>query len=267
MQRVDGRAAAVGVEAVGAQRLEHVQRGRLHRLGAEQLEDRLLGRLDAPAGLGQRAVAQQPQRVGVDDEVAEPVEHQRVVGQPPARRARRRRASIEVVEALGEPQPQHRPLVAERAGGDPPPLVELADQVLGRHLDVVEEHLVEVEVVGRHDRAERPAGQAGAVGRDHQGADALVLGRVGVGADEGEDDVGVVRPRGPHLLPVDDEPVAVEDRPGAQAGQVGAGVGLAHAQRRGDLAPAGSARAHRRFCSSVPNARIDGAMMLRPCGL
>ncbi len=127
--------------------------------------------------------------------------------------------------------------MAQRAGGDPPALVELADQVLGRDRHVVEEHLVEVEVVGRHDRPERAPGQAGAVGRDHQHAQAAVLGGVGVGADEGQDHVGVVRARRPHLLAVDDEPVAVEHGPGAQAGQVGARVRLAHPERGGDLAP------------------------------
>ena len=103
--------------------------------------------------------------------------------------------------------------------------------------DVVEEDLVEVEVVGGDDRAEGPPGHAGQVGRDDQAADPLVLRRVGVGAHEGEDDVGVVGARGPHLLTVDDEVVAVQHRPGPQAGQVRSGVGLAHPERGGDLGP------------------------------
>src|SRR5262245_1734093 len=235
-ERLDRAAAAVGVEPVGAQRLHHPQRRLLRGLGPEQLEDRLLGGLDPLAGLGQRPVAEQPQRLGVDHQVAEPVEHPVVVGQPPVDDDVPALVD-EGVEPLGEPEPQHRPLVAERPGGDPPPLVQLADEVLGRHLDVVEEHLVEVEVVGPDDRPERPPGQPRAVGRDHQATDALVLGRLGIGADEGQDHVGVVRPRRPHLLPVHDEAVAVERRPGPQPGQVGPGVGLAHPQGGGDLGP------------------------------
>jgi hypothetical protein len=114
--------------------------------------------------------------------------------------------------------------------------VELADQVLGRHLDVVEEHLVEVEVVGAHDRTEGAPGQARAVGGDHQAAQTVVLGSVGVGAHERQDEVGIVRTRGPHLLAVHDEAVAVQHRPRPQAGEIRPGVGLAHAQRSGHVA-------------------------------
>ena len=64
-----------------------------------------------------------------------------------------------------------------------------------------------------------------------------MLGDVGVGAYEGEDEVGVVGAGGPHLLAVDHEVVAVELGPGAEAGEVGAGVGLGHAERGGDVAP------------------------------
>ena len=67
---------------------------------------------------------------------------------------------------------------------------------------------------------------------DHDHRDALVLGHVGVRADGGEAEAGVVRAAGPDLLAVD-EPAAVD--PGAlglDAGGVGAGVGLAE-----ELAP------------------------------
>ena len=142
-----------------------------------------------------------------------------------------------MVEAVGEAEPDHRPLVAEGAGDDLPALVQRTDEVLGRHLDVVEEHLVEVDVVRGDDRAERPPGEAGHVGGHQHAADALVLGGVGVGAHEGEDHVGVVGAGGPHLLAVDDDAVAVDHAPGAQAAEVGAGVGLAHAEGGGDLGP------------------------------
>src|SRR3546814_20163786 len=74
-----------------------------------------------------------------------------------------------------------------------PAAVERAEQVLGGDDVVVEEHLVEVEVVLGHERAEGPAGDAGCVGGDEQAADPLVLGRVRVGPHEGEDDVGIDR--------------------------------------------------------------------------
>ena len=67
----------------------------------------------------------------------------------------------------------------------------------------------------------------------HQEAgDAAVLGHVRVGAGQQDPPVGVVRRRGPHLLTGDDPLVAVEDRPGRQPGEVGAGTGLAE-----ELAP------------------------------
>ena len=133
--------------------------------------------------------------------------------------------------------------------------------------DVGEEDLVEVQVL-LHRTCRRTAGRPrpGSVGRDDQHADALVLGRVGVGAHEGQQEVGVVGARRPHLLAVDDEVVAVEHRAGAQRRQVGAGARLAHAERRGQLARS-TGTAQRCFCSSVPNESSDAAMMLTPCGL
>ena len=56
--------------------------------------------------------------------------------------------------------------------------------------------------------------------------DALVLGRVGIGAGQQHHPVGHVGERRPHLLAVDDVVVAVLHRPRLQRGQVGAGVGL-----------------------------------------
>ena len=46
-----------------------------------------------------------------------------------------------------------------------------------------------------------------------------------------------LRARGPDLLAVHHEVVAVRDRSGAEAGEVGAGVGLAHAEGGGHVAP------------------------------
>ena len=61
----------------------------------------------------------------------------------------------------------------------------------------------------------------------------------GVGAGEQDAPVGGHRPAGPHLLAGDHPPVAVAHGPGAQAGEVGAGVGLGE-----ELAPDVVAPAH-----------------------
>jgi hypothetical protein len=109
----------------------------------------------------------------------------------------------------------------------PDAAVELADQVLGRHPDVVEPDLV--DLVAAVDQLDRPDLQALALHVDEQHRDAGLLLGLGVGADQGEDPVAVLPERGPGLLAVDDPVVAVPDRSRAQAGQVGAGVGLGEA--------------------------------------
>src|SRR5213593_2635279 len=59
-----------------------------------------------------------------------------------------------------------------------------------------------------------------------QVADALVLGSVRVGAHQHEDPVRILRARGPHFLPVDDEEVSHVSSTSLQAGQVGTSAGL-----------------------------------------
>ena len=61
-----------------------------------------------------------------------------------------------------------------------------------------------------------------------------MLRGVGVGPGQQEDVVGELGLGGPHLLAVDDPLVAVELGTGREAGQVGAGVGLAEALAPGD---------------------------------
>ena len=53
-----------------------------------------------------------------------------------------------------------------------------------------------------------------------------MLGRRRIRADEQDTHVGVMRPRGPHLLAVDDKVIPVLDRPGLQRGDIRAGAGL-----------------------------------------
>ena len=120
---------------------------------------------------------------------------------------------------------QRHPLVAERDLGQRPALVHLADQVGGRQAHVGEEHLVERVGAGHlDDRADLDAGR---VHRADEVRDALVLGHVGVGAGDEDAELRVLGQRRPDLLAVDDPLVAVAHGPGAEVGQVAAGLGLA----------------------------------------
>src|SRR4051794_35585352 len=63
-----------------------------------------------------------------------------------------------------------------------------------------------------------------------------MLLRIGIGADETEDPVGVVGVGGPDLRPRDDEIVAVALGAGLQRGEIGAGVRLGVTLAPADLA-------------------------------
>ena len=123
----------------------------------------------------------------------------------------------------------HPALETERGHRDFPSFILRPDEIFLRHLDVVEEDLVEVAMAVHQDQ--RPHRDTGAFHVNQQVADTLVLGRFRIGAREHEDTVGVLCARGPHLLPVDDEVVAVVGRAGLKSGKVGArarlGVALA----------------------------------------
>ena len=82
--------------------------------------------------------------------------------------------------------------------------------------------------------------------------------RVGIGAHAEPFVGGALGSAVPDLGPVDHPLVAVADRAGAQAGQVGAGVGLGVAEREDDLAPGDPGRNSFLFCS-VPCRMIIGA--------
>ena len=151
-------------------------------------------------------------------------------------RADRAEVLDQVVQSVGILHPHHGALVAKRTVGHPPAPVERADEVLHRHPHVGEEHLVEIQVVVMAHGRERPAHQALGLGGDEQHADALVLGHIRIGAHKGQQHVGVMRTGGPHLLPVDDELVAVPDGLRAQRRQIGTGARLTHPDRRRHLA-------------------------------
>ena len=127
---------------------------------------------------------------------------------------------------------------AEHGHRDAPALADLPDEVLPRHADVLEEHLAELALAG--DLAQWPDRHAGRVELAQDERDTAVA--VGaVGARQHEDPVRPRPQRGPDLLAVQHEVIAVEDGAGAQRREVAAGAGLAEA-----LAPELFGREHRR---------------------
>src|SRR5256884_13247 len=121
-------------------------------------------------------------------------------------------------------------LVAERGLRDLPPLVEAADEIplLGArvgHEDLREER-------GAGDLLERTHLDAWLAHVEEHARDALVLGRLRVGAREQDPPVGDRPARGPDLLAVDEEVVALVLGARLEAREVRAGVGL-----RVELAP------------------------------
>ena len=92
-----------------------------------------------------------------------------------------------------------------------------------------------------------------------------MLGRFGIGAHQQEAPVGEMGARGPHLLPVDQEMIALIDGAGPEAGQIAAGAGFGEA-----LAPpllAGKMRGRWRFfCASVPHWMRVGPSRLMALG-
>ena len=116
------------------------------------------------------------------------------------------------------------PLVAQRCPCDRPAGVGLANHVLVGHEQVVEEHLVEIRATGH--LPQWPHLDLGGLHVDDHRGDAGVLGRLGVGTHSGQAACAVVRPTGPHLLPVDLPPAVHPGGPGLDGRGVRAGFGL-----------------------------------------
>ena len=124
-------------------------------------------------------------------------------------------------------------LVVQHGRGDIPALVLLADERLrGVHAAVV---VVDDLLLAAAEVAERLGAQPLGVGGDHEEADALVLGGLGVGAGEQEAVLGLFQMAAPDLLAADDEVVAVAPRFRGQPREVGAVVGLGEALMELDL--------------------------------
>ena len=124
----------------------------------------------------------------------------------------------------------HLPLARERRAGDAPAVVDVAEAPEVGDPGLVEEHLVELDLTA--DVPQRSHVDTGLVHVDEEVRDALVLrpARVGAGQEDGE--VGVLTPRGPHLLPGHDPLVAVAHRPRRERREIRARTGLAE-----ELAP------------------------------
>ena len=119
---------------------------------------------------------------------------------------------IEALLAAGG-RAEHVALVEQRRVGDHPSFIQLGDEIFARDVDVVEENLVEALVAGHlHQRAH---GDAGSFHIDQNVGNPAMLGRLGIGAHQAEHPVGILRARGPDLLAVDDELVAMDFGAGA----------------------------------------------------
>ncbi len=115
-------------------------------------------------------------------------------------------------------------LETEQRLGDGPATIHFAHDVFLGHAHVTQEGLAEFLVAGKV--TDRPQLDSRRAGFGQQEADAFLLLGLLVGAHQHEDVRGVLGQRGPGLLAVDDEMIAVQHRLGAQAGEVGAGVRL-----------------------------------------
>ncbi len=107
----------------------------------------------------------------------------------------------------------------------PPPISPI--RFSQRHLDVCEEDLVELRVPG--DLSQRAHLDPGCMHVDDHVGQPVVTLRAGVGAGEQDAEVGHVRVRGPHLLPVEHEPVLLDAATRPDTGEIGSRLGLGEA--------------------------------------
>ena len=163
------------------------------QLGAENLEDRALG----PRWLAAKLARQAPQacqahRLTVDGELGQPLAHEGIV---PRGVAIARQPPRDGDEALhlsdGIARARRVALVHQRGRRDRPALIDRSQEIRLRDDDVLEEHLVEMAVA--REQHERPHGDAPGRERHQEGADALVLGDVGIRPRENEDPMREVR--------------------------------------------------------------------------
>ena len=99
-----------------------------------------------------------------------------------------------------------------------PAAIFFANQVRFGHSDIFKKNLVKLGIAVHLD--ERSNGNAGAVHINQQIADAVMLGRVRVGADQEKTPVRVLRPACPDFLTVHHKMIAVFHRARLEGGQV-----------------------------------------------
>ena len=129
------------------------------------------------------------------------------------------------VAAADGVRPDAAALEVEGDGEVVPAAVLLAHALLDGYADILEEHLVEAVLVAHVDQ--RPHRDPRRLHIEHEQGDALVLGRVGIGAGGEPAPVREVAAGGPNLLAVDHVVVAVAHGAGLQGGEVAAGAGFA----------------------------------------
>ena len=187
----------------------------LQKLAVEQLHHRRVGGSGgARLGVLDELPAQPAQTGDLDVELCQPVGDDRIVGgaglhQPP---------EACVAETLRELQHGHPALCAQRRLSHLPSGILVADEVGGRDLDIVEEHLAEVGVADRI--ADGPHLDAWAGHVQQKVRNTFALGGFDVGAGQQQAPVRVLAAACPQLLAVDDVAVADLARRGAQARQV-----------------------------------------------
>ena len=117
-----------------------------------------------------------------------------------------------------------RSLVAEQILRVGPPAIFLADEIVERHLHVLEEDFVDLVIFVERD--DRTHGDARRLHVDQEERDALLLFRGRIGAHEAEHHVGVLAERRPGLLAVDDVVIALAIGARSERREIGAGAGF-----------------------------------------
>ena len=161
---------------------------------------------------------------------------------------------------------ERQPAGVERGQRDLQPLALLADDVLARDEDVVEQGDGVLDPAQPHERVAVLDGDARrVVGQDERGdAAAAAVGLRDL--RHHDDDVGDRAVGRPQLEPVEQVARAVLGRGGrgGEPGGVGADVGLGQ-QERGDVVACATSGSHLRFCSSEPNSISGSATPIDWC--
>ena len=136
-------------------------------------------------------------------------------------RAQRFKATLESDHACADVTA----FVGEHSHAHAPSTIEWSKQLIGGKLNIGEEHLV--ELCFARDLFQTADLNARQVHGKEKERDALVLFGIGIGARHENAPIAVTPSAAPHLLPIDDEPIAVAFGLGGQSAEVAARTGLA----------------------------------------